>query len=120
MRLHLLLPVQYRLQNYRLRWGRGWYNLTVGHTHFLQIDELRAQLRQETEIVAKQRETVQALKQDVALHKTNSEELERRRQNDEAARVSINKRSSQFNKCLLSTPKWHALLFKKSPMVEVP
>ena len=39
-------------------------------------------------MVAKQRETVQALKQDVALHKTNSEELERRRQNDEAARVS--------------------------------
>ena len=39
-------------------------------------------------MVTKQRETVQTLKQDVALHKMNSEELERRRQNDEAARVS--------------------------------
>lgn len=58
-------------------------------THLLQIEELRLHLRQETETVTKQRETVQALKQDVALHKTNSEELERRRQNDEAARVSM-------------------------------
>ena len=40
------------------------------------------------EMVTKQRETVHALKQDVALHKTNSEELERRLKNDEAARVS--------------------------------
>ena len=54
----------------------------------MQIEELRSQLRQETEMVTKQRETVQTLKQDVALHKMNSEELERRRQNDEAARVS--------------------------------
>jgi len=40
-------------------------------------------------MVTKQKETVKALKQDVALHKTNSEELERRRQNDETARVSM-------------------------------
>ena len=55
----------------------------------MQIEELRSQLRQETEMVTKQKETVKALKQDVALHKTNSEELERRRQNDETARVSM-------------------------------
>ena len=62
--------------------------VTKPRPHYTQIEELRSQLRQETEVVTKQRETVQALKQDVALHKTNSEELERRRQNDEAARVS--------------------------------
>ena len=55
----------------------------------LQIEELRSQLRLETEMVTKQRENIQSLKQDVVLHKTNSEELKRRRQNDEAARVSI-------------------------------
>lgn len=47
------------------------------------------QLEEESNMVAKQREQVQGLKQEVTLHKTNCQELKERHIHDEASRVSL-------------------------------